>query len=60
MYFLTLEAMEEGEHMLYVTIHGQHVQGSPFSLPVVTPHDYYSSFSEPVLAITVQVLTLLA
>ena len=55
MYLLTLEAREVGEHLLSVTIDGQDIQGSPFTLPVVTPHDYYSAFSQPVLAISEQV-----
>ena len=52
-YLLSVKPKEGGEHLLSVTLHGQHVQQSPFVLPpVVSRGEFYTSLKTPVHTIT--------
>ena len=48
-YLLSVNPKEEGDCLLSVTLHGEHVQGSPFVLPpVLSADNFYTSLKIPV------------
>ena len=48
---LHVKPKEEGEHLLSITVHGQHVPNSPFLLPVNNCDYYRTTFKQPVQTI---------
>ena len=50
---LLVKPKEEGEHLLSITVGGQHVPNSPFLLPVNNRDYYRSSFKQPVHTINI-------
>ena len=51
---LIVKPKEEGEHLLSITVSGQHVPNSPFLLPVNNRDYYRSTFKQPVQTIDIR------